>query len=366
VTLTPLESILHTPPQAKLSTRLSQTLSTSVEALSDASLKAAAVAIIVRRSPSTETPNPTTLRPDFEEQSEDIWVFYDDYIVMARKHGIMMSASPQPGEIIDFQSMKESLDRSFDDLPEEIRPPIIGYRSQFDADAEIDFGLHEALIESKNIAKARYLEGQNAREMQEKSGDALNYAYAYARNAFEERLWDLVLEDEQLTDADIKAFYGDIAPKKTGQALREQFYLDMRKSGETAEQLMESYKLHIASNPDHLRHVLDVDADLLTHAALSDWLIPMTMDYQDYDSSVTDDGSFMPTVLRVRSAEARTGKFLEDYVTMHRPATPEELDPSANYEVTSVEIVDIPGDSELSVYLQENIYKYRVVTVVPR
>lgn len=353
-----------TDTSSQLSEQLTQQLSTiDVEALSSSSVSQIAALIIARRAPSINDKIPGEDRGDFGPDEADAWMFYDDYATLIRQQGKFTPRITSPGEKINFAELKNALDEGFSDVPENIRPPIIGYRSEYSGYSNFDLGLHEALIDSKEIARARFIEGQAARQALGASGRGMDAAYSYARELFDENLYDIIADDEDLTDYDIKSFYGEDAPNMSGENLREKFYMDLRKNNEIAQYIGEQYKLYLAANPEKM-YALDLDADLLTTGAMADWLIPMTVDFDDADSTM-DSGEYMPTVLRLRSPRARTGKYMSNYITLDksRPVTPMEIDPDSEYEVVSVDIKKLAPDDDLSAYLSENIYKYRIVTL---
>jgi hypothetical protein len=357
------QQLTQVAPQ-KLTKPLSQELSSiDAEALSNSSVSQVAALIIARRAPVVEDQVLEEDRGDFESEQSDVWMFYDDYSTLIRQQGKYTPRITSPGEKINFTELKNALDDGFSDLPEDIRPPIIGYRSEYDGYSSVDLGLHESLIDSKEIARARFLEGQAAKQAFGVSGRGMEAAYAHARDVFDENLYDIIVDDPDLTDYDIKSFYGENAPNMSGENLREKFYMDLRKNNEIAQYIGEQYKIYLASNPEKMS-MLDLDADLLTLGAMSDWLIPMTVDFDDVDSTM-DSGEYMPTVLRLRSPRARTGEYMSKYFTgnVRRPVTPMEIDPDSEYEVVSVDIKEIADDEDLSAYLSENIYKYRIVTL---
>lgn len=348
----------------KLTEPLSQQLSTiDVEALSNSSVSQVAALIIARRAPSINEKIPGENRGDFGPDEADAWMFYDDYATLIRQQGKFTPRITSPGEKINFAELKNALDEGFSDIPENIRPPIIGYRSEYSGYSDFDLGLHEALIDSKEIARARFIEGQAAKQALGASGRGMDAAYSYARELFDENLYEIIADDKDLTDYDIKSFYGEDAPNLSGENLREKFYMDLRKNNEIAQYIGEQYKLYLAANPEKM-YALDLDADLLTTGAMADWLIPMTVDFDDADSTM-DTGEYMPTVLRLRSPRARTGEYMSNYITLDksRPVTPMEIDPDSEYEVVSVDIKKLAPDDDLSSYLSENIYKYRIVTL---
>jgi hypothetical protein len=348
----------------KLSETLSQQLSTiGVEALSSSSVSQVAALIITRRAPSINEKITEENRGDFGPDEADAWMFYDDYATLIRQQGKFTPRITSPGEKINFAELKNALDEGFSDIPENIRPPIIGYRSEYSGYSNFDLGLHEALIDSKEIARARFIEGQAARQALGASGRGMDAAYSYARELFDENLYEIIADDADLTDYDIKSFYGEDAPNMSGENLREKFYMDLRKNNEIAQYIGEQYKLYLAANPEKMS-ALDLDADLLTMGAMADWLIPMTVDFDDADSTM-DTGEYMPTVLRLRSPRTRTGEYMSNYVKLdkNRPVTPMEIYPDSEYEVVSVDIKKLAPDDDLSAYLSENIYKYRIVTL---
>ena len=357
------QQLTQAAPQ-KLTKPLLQKLSgIDAGALSNSSASQVAALIIARRAPAVEDQALEEDRGDFESEQSDVWMFYDDYSTLIRQQGKYTPRITSPGEKINFAELKSALDDGFSDLPEDIRPPIIGYRSEYDGYSNVDLGLHESLIDSKEIARARFLEGQAAKQAFGVSGRGMEAAYAHARDVFDENLYDIIVDDPDLTDYDIKSFYGENAPNMSGENLREKFYMDLRKNNEIAQYIGEQYKIYLASNPEKML-MLDLDADLLTMGAMSDWLIPMTVDFDDVDSTM-DSGEYMPTVLRLRSPRARTGEYMSKYFTGNerRPVTPMEIDPDGEYEVVSVDIKELAPDDDLSAYLSENIYKYRIVTL---
>jgi hypothetical protein len=353
-----------TDTSSQLSEQLTQQLSTiDVEALSSSSVSQIAALIIARRAPSINDKIPREDRGDFGPDEADAWMFYDDYATLIRQQGKFTPRITSPGEKINFAELKNALDEGFSDVPENIRPPIIGYRSEYSGYSNFDLGLHEALIDSREIARARFIEGQAARQALGASGRGMDAAYSDARELFNENLYEIIVDDKDLTDYDIKSFYGEDAPNMSGENLREKFYMDLRKNNEIAQYIGEQYKLYLAANPEKM-YSLDLDADLLTMGAMADWLIPMTVDFDDADATM-DTGEYMPTVLRLRSPRARTGKYMSNYITLDksRPVTPMEIDPDSEYEVVSVDIKKLAPDDDLSAYLSENIYKYRIVTL---